>query len=122
MEEMNVDDSDWGDWGDSDDDMIQNELDNLSRQQNDEDPLDRIVQDYVITRKWHVRCRWIHLWAIPQTNVETAIFCPSVSDPFLPMPGKIWGGGDDTFDLLTDETNLHAAQKGTGGWEDVSAE
>ena len=51
MEEMNVDDSDWGDWDDSDDDMIQNELDNLSRQQNDEDPLDRIVQDYVITRK-----------------------------------------------------------------------
>ena len=58
MEETNVDDSDWGD---SDDDLIQDELDgrldNQSRQQNDEDPLDRMT------------------------------FRPSASDPFLPVPG-----------------------------------
>ena len=45
MEEMNVDNSDWGD---SDDDLIPDELDgrldNYSRQQDVEDPLDRIVE------------------------------------------------------------------------------
>ena len=33
---------------------------------------------------------------------------------------KIWG--DYTFDLLADETNRYAAQKGIECWEDVSAE
>ena len=33
---------------------------------------------------------------------------------------KIWDA--ETFNILADETNLYAAQKGTGSWEDVSAE
>ena len=138
MEEMNVDDSDWGD---SDDDLIQDELDcrldNQSRQQDDEDPLDRIgeSQEDDMPEVDESICE-----QSPQTGDETATFHPSASDVFLPVPGprrsvlvdlnaesqpydffcKIWG--DDTFDLLADETNRYAAQKETEGWEDVSAE
>ena len=85
MEEMNVDDSDWGD---SDDDLIQDELDgrldNQSRQQDDEDPLDRIgeSQEDDMPEVDESICE-----QSPQTGDETATFRPSASNIFLPVPG-----------------------------------
>ena len=138
IEEMNVDDSDWGD---SDDDLIQDELDgrldNQSRQKDDEDPLDRIreSQEDDMPELDESSCE-----QSPQTGDETATFHPLPNDAFLPVPGPRRSvfvdlnaesqpynffcktGGDNTFNLLADETNRYAAQKGTEGWEDVSAE
>ena len=85
MEEMNDDDSDWGD---SDDDLIQDELDgrldNQSREQDDEDPLDRIgeSQEEDMPEVDESICEHS-----PQTGDETATFRPSASDVFLPVPG-----------------------------------
>ena len=135
MEEINVDDSDQGD---SDDDLIPDELDdNYSRQQDEEDPLDRIVesQEDDMPDADESICE-----QSSQTSNETAVFHPSGSDVFLPVPGrrrsvlvdlnaesqpydffcKIWG--EDTFSLLTDQTNLYATQKGTESWKDRKLE
>ena len=118
-------------------DELDGRLDNYSRQQDEEDPLDRIVesQEDDMPDADEFICE-----QSSQISNETAAFHPSGSDTFLPVPGprrsvlvdldaesqpydffcKICG--EDTFDLLADQTNLYAAQKGMESWEDVSAE
>lgn len=135
MEEVNASDSDWGD---SDDDLVPDDLDgrldNHFRREDDEDPLDRIMEapedDIPDAHK-----------SLCEQSPEQAVRQPdAVRDTFLPVPGprrsvladvnaesqpydfvcKIWGA--ETFDILAKETNLYAAQKGTDSWEDISAE
>ena len=124
MEEVNASDSDWS-YSDYDlvPDDLDGRLDNHSRQEDDKDLLDRIVESREddISNANESLCEQSPQQAVRQTNFAHDTFLPVLgprrsiladlnaeSQPY-DFVCKIWGA--ETFNILADETNLCAAQK-----------